>query len=257
MEIVVTASHFCKFVVQMFGFYWIDLKSASEACGPLIPASFVPPRDVSSMTAPKTWHDFMNSNWSESLTGTGSISIKDFHWRDSHQWVASMHSSQRWARSLAFKTFLLDPARIPRQNCQITSTRHTTNIKKLNLTNFPGPTAGSTGRLTSASTCKEKPPVALSTRAGSRARKTHRWVFFGFQNWINFQKSLFLTIFCSQVTAYYLWLPFLLTFCFGFAKFPRSVWRNFLENGLVWSAQQISFVLLFMWMRVRGRHKET
>ena len=39
--------------------------------------------------------------------------------------------------------------------------------------------------------------------------------------------------YCIQVTAYYLWLPFLLTFCFGFAKFPRSVWRNFLENGLV------------------------
>lgn len=37
----------------------------------------------------------------------------------------------------------------------------------------------------------------------------------------------------APVTAYYLWLPFLLTFCFGFAKFPRSVWRNFLENGLV------------------------
>ena len=249
MEIVVTASHFCN--LDFIPNIWIGLKSASEACGPLIPASFVPPRDVSSMTAPKTWHDFMNSNWSESSTGTGSISIKDFHWRDSHQWVASMHSSQRWARSLAFKTFLLDPARIPRQNCQITSTRHTTKIKMLNLTNFPGPTAGSTGRLTSASTCKEKPPVALSTRAGSRARKTHRWVFFGFQNWIDFQKSLFLTIFSSQVTAYYLWLPFLLTFCFGFAKFPRSVWRNFLENGLVWSVQQISFVLLFMWMRVR------
>jgi len=37
----------------------------------------------------------------------------------------------------------------------------------------------------------------------------------------------------APVTAYYLWLPFLLTFCFGFAKFPRSVWRNFLENGLI------------------------
>ena len=35
------------------------------------------------------------------------------------------------------------------------------------------------------------------------------------------------------MTAYYLWLPFLLTFCFGFAKFPRSIWRNFLENNLV------------------------
>jgi len=37
----------------------------------------------------------------------------------------------------------------------------------------------------------------------------------------------------APVTAYYLWLPFLLTFCFGFAKFPRSVWRNFLEGGLL------------------------
>jgi len=37
----------------------------------------------------------------------------------------------------------------------------------------------------------------------------------------------------APVTAYYLWLPFLLTFCFGFAKFPRSVWRNFLEGGLM------------------------
>jgi len=37
----------------------------------------------------------------------------------------------------------------------------------------------------------------------------------------------------APVTAYYLWLPFLLTFCFGFAKFPRSCWRNFLEGGLM------------------------
>jgi len=37
----------------------------------------------------------------------------------------------------------------------------------------------------------------------------------------------------APVTAYYLWLPFLLTFCFGFAKFPRSVWRKFLEGGLM------------------------
>jgi hypothetical protein len=35
------------------------------------------------------------------------------------------------------------------------------------------------------------------------------------------------------VTAYYLWLPFLLTFCFGFAKIPRSLWRSYLENGLL------------------------
>jgi len=37
----------------------------------------------------------------------------------------------------------------------------------------------------------------------------------------------------APVTAYYLWLPFLLTFCFGFAKIPRSIWRNFLEGGLM------------------------
>ena len=37
----------------------------------------------------------------------------------------------------------------------------------------------------------------------------------------------------APVTAYYLWIPFLLTFCFGFAKFPRSMWRNFLENGMI------------------------
>jgi len=37
----------------------------------------------------------------------------------------------------------------------------------------------------------------------------------------------------APITAYYLWLPFLLTFCFGFAKLPRSLWRNYLENGLV------------------------
>ena len=53
--------------------------------------------------------------------------------------------------------------------------------------------------------------------------------------------------YCIQVTAYYLWLPFLLTFCFGFAKFPRSVWRNFLENGLVSFYKLTLFVcLLFM-----------
>lgn len=35
------------------------------------------------------------------------------------------------------------------------------------------------------------------------------------------------------MTAYYLWIPFLLTFCFGFAKFPRTLWRTYLENNLV------------------------
>jgi len=37
----------------------------------------------------------------------------------------------------------------------------------------------------------------------------------------------------APVTAYYLWLPFLLTFCFGFAKMPRSLWRNLLEGGML------------------------
>ena len=37
----------------------------------------------------------------------------------------------------------------------------------------------------------------------------------------------------APVTAYYLWLPFLLTFCFGFAKMPRSLWRRMLEGGML------------------------
>jgi len=37
----------------------------------------------------------------------------------------------------------------------------------------------------------------------------------------------------APVTAYYLWLPFLLTFCFGFAKLPRSLWRNLLEGNML------------------------
>ena len=37
----------------------------------------------------------------------------------------------------------------------------------------------------------------------------------------------------APVTAYYLWLPFLLTFCFGFAKMPRSLWRRLLEGGML------------------------
>jgi hypothetical protein len=35
------------------------------------------------------------------------------------------------------------------------------------------------------------------------------------------------------VTAYYLWLPFLLTICFGCAKVARSLWRNVMEGGLL------------------------
>jgi len=37
----------------------------------------------------------------------------------------------------------------------------------------------------------------------------------------------------APITAYYLWLPFLLTFCFGFAKMPRSLWRRMLEGGML------------------------
>jgi len=37
----------------------------------------------------------------------------------------------------------------------------------------------------------------------------------------------------APVTAYYLWLPFLLTFCFGFAKVPRSIWRKVLEGNML------------------------
>ena len=56
-------------------------------------APFLLPRDISPMTAqktwpmtapPKTWHDFTNSNWSEN-PGLETISTKDFHRRDSHQ----------------------------------------------------------------------------------------------------------------------------------------------------------------------------
>jgi hypothetical protein len=43
----------------------------------------------------------------------------------------------------------------------------------------------------------------------------------------------------APVTAYYLWLPFLLTFCFGFAKFPRSLWRNYLEGNMVRNILQV------------------
>ena len=32
---------------------------------------------------------------------------------------------------------------------------------------------------------------------------------------------------------YYLWIPFLPTFCFGFTKFPRFLGRYFLENSLI------------------------
>jgi len=37
----------------------------------------------------------------------------------------------------------------------------------------------------------------------------------------------------ARVTAYYLWIPFLLTFCIGFSKVPRVVWKNGLEGKLM------------------------
>jgi len=39
----------------------------------------------------------------------------------------------------------------------------------------------------------------------------------------------------SRVTAYYLWLPFLLTFAIGFSKLPRVIWKSFLEGGLMYN----------------------
>jgi len=37
----------------------------------------------------------------------------------------------------------------------------------------------------------------------------------------------------SRVTAYYLWLPFLLTFAIGFSKVPRILWKRCLEGELM------------------------
>ena len=117
---------------------------------------------------PKTWLDFMNSNWSESWPGN------DLHKGFPLVRFLSTVSPVCKAlptRSLAFKTFLLEPARVSRQNCQIISARHFSHpLYKDAWIKFeifcPGRTAGSTGRLTSGSTCRGKPPAALSTRAG-------------------------------------------------------------------------------------------
>ena len=240
MEIVVTASHFCN--LDFIPNIWIGLKSASEACGPLIPASFVPPRDVSSMTAPKTWHDFMNSNWSESSTGTGSISIKDFHWRDSHQWVASMHSSQRWARSLAFKTFLLDPARIPRQNCQITSTRHTTKIKMLNLTISQvlllDPRDGLHPR---ALARKSHRLLCRPEQDRERGRRTGEWNFF-----LVFKIGSIFKNLCYWQSFLLRWPP-TTSGCLSYSPSASALPSSRAASGgtslkMAWSVQQISFV---------------
>jgi len=37
----------------------------------------------------------------------------------------------------------------------------------------------------------------------------------------------------TRVTAYYLWLPYLLSLCFAFAKLPHSAWKRFFENELI------------------------
>jgi len=37
----------------------------------------------------------------------------------------------------------------------------------------------------------------------------------------------------SRVTAYYLWIPFLLTFCIGFSKVPRVLWKSGMEGNLM------------------------
>jgi len=37
----------------------------------------------------------------------------------------------------------------------------------------------------------------------------------------------------APVTAYYLWLPYLLAICFVLARLPRSAWKRFFENGLI------------------------
>jgi len=37
----------------------------------------------------------------------------------------------------------------------------------------------------------------------------------------------------GRVTAYYLWIPFLITFCIGFTKLPRVLWKNILEGGFM------------------------
>jgi hypothetical protein len=37
----------------------------------------------------------------------------------------------------------------------------------------------------------------------------------------------------APVTAYYLWLPYLLAICFIMARLPRSAWKRFFENGLI------------------------
>jgi len=37
----------------------------------------------------------------------------------------------------------------------------------------------------------------------------------------------------APVTAYYLWLPYLLSLLFALAKLPHSMWKKFFENNLI------------------------
>jgi len=37
----------------------------------------------------------------------------------------------------------------------------------------------------------------------------------------------------APITAYYLWLPYLLSLLFAFAKLPHSMWKRFFENNLI------------------------
>eukprot|EP00092_Neocalanus_flemingeri_P018947 GFUD01020527.1.p1 GENE.GFUD01020527.1~~GFUD01020527.1.p1 ORF type:complete len:460 (+),score=47.04 GFUD01020527.1:248-1627(+) len=37
----------------------------------------------------------------------------------------------------------------------------------------------------------------------------------------------------APITAYYLWLPYLLSLLFAFAKLPHSIWKRFFENNLI------------------------
>ena len=141
---------------------WCPSNLVQRPCGPLIP-----PRDVSSMTgSPKTlarFHEFkliriLTWKRSPQRISIGEIPINGF---------ASVQS----APFKIFKTFLLEPARVSRQNCHIISARHFSHPPyKDAWIKFEifcaGRTAGSTGRLTSGSTCRGKPPAALSTRAG-------------------------------------------------------------------------------------------
>ena len=37
----------------------------------------------------------------------------------------------------------------------------------------------------------------------------------------------------APITAYYLWLPYLLSLLFVLAKLPHSAWKRFFENNLI------------------------